>query len=639
MSLDDLKQKIKEEIPISNIIGNYLAIKRSGSSMVAICPFHGDTKPSMHVNDSKKIYKCFACGAAGDAITFVMKSQNLDYIDALKDICSKQGLHFESYQEERKSNPKIEMGKKILSKTAQLYRKMATTHKHAAYDDFIKNRGLDEEIAAAYSLGFATSKNSLYEYLSSIPNETERAFAISIAQELTLIRTNPNNPENHYDTFRERIIFPIWDQFGQVIGFTSRAIRDDQQPKYMNSKDSFLFNKGNLLYGLHLAKNAIREKDFVILVEGNMDQIALTHFGFKNSVAVMGVALGPQSLERLLTLTKNIYVAMDSDKAGFIAMKRINTQLAEKGIVPKYLEFTPEKDPDEFLKAQGAIKLQEKIDNAVSCFDVLLEKAIPEKLPEIVDKKLAILNEAFEILSPLHLQLAATERVVNFAKRIGLKADSNQIVTNYSEFISKKSTNNFIPKASSVPKQQESTPNIEEYEKNLVENELFFSSEEEIIPFIALTKMEKQVVQELVQLPSLITQSNVNEILDLVNADEVKKYIGKVGTLFLEVDENEYSSIVLNLVDGPEYSPDLKEAVANAIFKYKPKELDSKSKTRLIHDLKTKLQTEKLLLRKEELKQKQLSLDTQEELNQLFSEITKIEKELQAIKKLKPEKK
>jgi len=637
MSLDDLKLKIKEEIPISSIIGNYLPLKRTGSSLVAICPFHSDTKPSMHVNDTKKIYKCFACGAAGDAITFVMKSQHLEYVDALKDICSKVGLHFESYQEERKANPKTEMAKKILSKTAQLYRKLATTNKFPAYNDFIKNRGLDEEIAGTYSLGYANNKNSLYEYIQSIKDEKDRKFAMDVAFELSLIKTNQNDPENHYDTFRERIIFPIWDQFGQVIGFTSRATRDHQVPKYMNSKDSFVFNKSNLLYGFHLAKNAIREKDFVILVEGNMDQIALYHHGFTNSVAIMGVALGAQSLERLMTLTKNVILALDSDNAGFIATKRINQQLAEKGIVAKYIEFLPSKDPDEFLKNEGRIKLQEKIDNAEAAFDVLLGKLIPEKLPEIVDKKLAILNDAFELLSPLHLNLAATERVVAFAKKIGLKADANQILANYTEFLKRKAPISNFPKASSMPKSVETANLSLEIEENLNISPVTEEKAVEEFSHRPLSKMEKQLVQELVQIPTLITLANLNEILDLVESDEVKKYIGKIGKIILEVDENEYSSIALNLTDGPEYSVDLKEAVASALFKYRAKELDTKTKNRLLHDLKIKLMTEKLLNQKEALKQKQPNLDTQEELNALFLEIAEIEKKLQAIKKLKPD--
>ena len=141
----------------------------------------------------------------------------------------------------------------------------------------------------------------------------------------------------------------------------------------------------------------------------------------------------------------------------------------------------------------------------------------------------------------------------------------------------------------------------------------------------------------MVQIPTLITLANLNEILDLVESDEVKKYIGKIGKIILEVDENEYSSIALNLTDGPEYSVDLKEAVASALFKYRAKELDTKTKNRLLHDLKIKLMTEKLLNQKEALKQKQPNLDTQEELNALFLEIAEIEKKLQAIKKLKPD--
>lgn len=639
MSLEDLKQKIRDDFPISTIIGNYLSIKSSGSSKVAVCPFHSDTKPSMHINDNKKIYKCFACGAAGDVITFVMKHRNLDYRDALKEICDKNGLHFESYLDERKTNPKIEMGKKILSRAALLYRKIATESGTGPYAEFIKKRGLTEETAQTYSLGFATNKNSLLDYLTSIPNVKDREFAISIAKELSLIKTNPKNPDNHYDTFRERIIFPIWDHLGQVIGFTSRAIRPDQEPKYMNSKDSFLFNKSNLLYGLHLAKNAIREKDSVILVEGNMDQIALYHYGFKNSVAVMGVALGPQSLERLLTLTKNVYLALDSDDAGFKAMKRINTQLAEKGIIAKYIEFSPEKDPDEFLKAQGAIKLQEKLDQAVAAYDVLLDELIPEKLPEIVDKKLAILNLAFELMAPMKMQLSATERIVNFAKKIGLKADSAQILNNYSEFLNniKTPTQNFS-KASFVPNKKEIEKNIEENAIFSNENEFYPIMDEETIPEIKLSKVEKILVQELVQVPTLLSERNANELLALVDTDEVKKYIGKVSKLILEVDENEYTTLALNLVDNPEYSLDLKEAVADAIFKFKPRELDSKTKARLIYDLKNKVQSEKLKLKKEDLKKLQATVETQDEINNLLREISEIEKNIQAIKKQKPEK-
>jgi DNA primase len=623
MSLEDLKNKIKEDIPISSIIGSYLAVKKQGSTMISLCPFHSDTKPSMHINDSKKMFKCFACDAAGDSISFVMKHRHLEFIDALKEICQKQGLHFESYQDEKKSHPKMEMGKKILSKTAQLYRKMATTHKFFAYDDFIKKRGLDEEIANTYTLGFATSKNSLLDYLSSIADEKERSFALDIALELGLIKKDKDNPKNHYDTFRDRIIFPIWDHFGQVIGFTSRAIRDDQKAKYMNSPESFMFKKQNILYGLHLAKNAIREQDAVILVEGNMDQIALFHYGFKNTVAVMGIALGAQSLERLVHLTKNIFLALDTDGAGFSAMTRINAQLAEKGIVAKYLEFSPAKDPDEYLKTEGALAFQKKMDNALPAFDILLNKLIPEKIPEVLDRKLEILHQAFELVSPLQLNMAGTERVVTFARRLGLKAEPAQIINNYSEYFK-------------APREEKILPALlKETEEITIANEI----PEFIENTNRLSKIEKILVQELVQLPSVLSSVNLSELLDLVTSLEVKKYIEKVSRLTLEIDESEYVAVVSRLTDSDDYSSDLKEAARGALFLYRSAELDKKNKARLVHDLKIKLQTEVLRIRKEELNLLQKKCNDDIEMQEILTQLTEIEKKIQILKKSKPEKK
>lgn len=622
MSLEDLKNKIKEEIPISSIIGSYLPVKKQGSTMISLCPFHSDTKPSMHINDSKKMFKCFACDAAGDAISFVMKHRHLEFIDALKEICQKQGLNFESYQDEKKSHPKLEMGKKILTKTAQLYRKMATTHKFIAYDNFIKNRGLDEDIANTYSLGFANPKNSLLDYLSSIGDAKERNFALEIALELGLIKKDKDNPNNHYDTFRDRIIFPIWDHFGQVIGFTSRAVRDDQKAKYMNSPESFMFKKQNILYGLHLAKNAIREQDAVILVEGNMDQIALFHFGFKNTVAVMGVALGAQSLERLTNLTKNIVLALDTDAAGFNAMTRINAQFAEKGIVAKYLEFSPFKDPDEFLKSEGALAFQKKLDNALPAFDVLLEKLIPEKIPEVLDRKLEILHKAFELIAPLQLNMAGTERIVLFARRLGLKAEPAQIIKNYSEYFK-------------APREEKVVPALKEAEEASIFNEPQVIVETEK----RLSKIEKILVQELVQLPSVLSSVNLSELLDLVTSNEVQKYIDKVARLTLEIDPSEYVSVVSRLTDSEEYSTDLKEAARGALYLYRSVELDKKNERRLVHDLKIKLQMEVLKIRKEDLILLQKKCINENEMQNILNQLTEIEKKLQILKKSKPEKK
>lgn len=641
MSLEDLKLKIKDELLISSVIESYIPVKRHGSSVVAVCPFHNDTKPSMNINDSKKIFKCFACGAAGDAISFVMKRENLDFVSAMKDICKRVGINFDAYQEEKKSNPKLEMAKKILNRASLIYRKIATNPGCEVYKHFLKDRKLSEETASQFSLGYAPNRNTISEYLNSIADPKEKKMAIDVALEIKLIMPDRNNPNAQYDLFRDRIMFPIWDQFGSCIGFTSRSIHDYQKPKYLNSMDSFIFNKSNILYGFHLAKNSIRQKDSVILVEGNMDLISLHHHGFDNAVAIMGVALGQQSQDRLSGLTKNYTLSLDTDNAGYMAMERINKQLAEKGIIAKYIEFSPHKDPDDFLKAEGALSLTKKLEEAICAYDAQLEKLIPESIPEVLDRKLEILNQAFALLSPLKNELSATERIVNFSRRLGLKTDSALILRSYEEFLSKTQEK---PKShyANKPIQQDSQPNFDEENSEFIPEEVLSAMalhqhEEEVVfpDENHLTKMEKLLLQEIVQLPTLLNHENMNEILALVSNDEVKKYIGKIRKIILEVDDNEYESVVLNLTNNENYSFDLREAVSSAFFNYKPKEIDPKKIRRMIFDLGIKLENEKLKLKKESITRRQKTCTSELEMTNILNELQEVLKEMQELKNKK----
>ncbi len=636
MSLDELKNRIKDDLPISSVIGQYLDLHRQGQGLVALCPFHQDTKPSMNVNDNKKMYKCFACGAGGDAITFVQKYRNLDFIESLKEICEKNGINFESYKEEKKSNPKVDMAKKILAKSAMVYRKTATSKAFLPYNDFITKRGLDEEIATTYSLGFAPNRNSISDYLNSIPDDKEKSFAVQTALEIGIIKKDKNDPNLTYDTFRDRIIFPIWDSTGVVIGYTSRAIRDEQKAKYMNSVDSFIFNKGNLLYGFHLAKSYIRERDSVIVVEGNMDQIALFHNGFQNAVAIMGVAMGEQSIKRLTALTKNIYIALDNDGAGQKAAERLNQQLLEEGILGLYVNFEPVKDADDFLKIEGRLKLQERLDNAKPMIDVILDRLLPNPVPELSHKKLEVLNKAFEVIKPLKSGLAATERAILFAKRLGLTSSSEQIVKTYEEFLlkqkAKPSVKGKVLAEIKIQQNSESENLGIDFESKT--EETFFSREEKNVKAIQL-KSEKLLLQELVQNPNAFSSPLVSEILAILPSDEVKKYITRLSRLVYEIDESEYVSMVSNLINSEEVPFEIRETISSALFQYKPRAVDEKNLSRLFFDVKMKVKTEVLIQEKEELKKFQESYQTEEEFNNFLTKLSKIEKELQLLKKQK----
>jgi DNA primase len=367
-----------------------------------------------------------------------------------------------------------------------------------------------------------------------------------------------------------------------------------------------------------------------------MDQIALHKHGFQNTVASMGTAISAWQVERLSSMTKNIYLALDSDAAGLAAMERANKMFAEKGVTPKYINFTPQKDPDDFLKANGAMAFQEKLDNAPVAFDVLLAQIIPDKLPEVLDRKLEIMNKAFEIISPLHEDLSATERVVTFAKRIGLKNDPTQIVKGYTDFLKKHQNKTKIhPLKKEIPSVIPQDDLLSEIQEEVILDPAFHLDSP---PEIYLTKIEKLLVQEIVQLPALLNMDKMNEILDLVTNDEVKKYVGKIRKITMEVDDSEYESVVLNFTNSPEYSIDLREVVSSAFYNYKPKDVDSKTKKRIIFDLKNKLHMELLKNKKDDIKVLQKNCETEEEMIRLLNQLTEIEKSIQILKNSKPEK-
>tara|TARA_Y100000590_G_scaffold470726_1_gene668636 strand:+ start:99236 stop:101137 length:1902 start_codon:yes stop_codon:yes gene_type:complete len=626
-SIDELKLRIKET-PISEIIGRYLSLTRQGTTVKAVCPFHDDSNPSMHVNDQRGMFKCFVDNTGGDAINFVKLYRKLDFMDALRDICKEMGWNFDDYHQEGKKDPRVDMAKKILSRAVLIYKKYANSENGQAFQEFLEKRKLTEDIANTYQLGFAPKTGVIVDYLHrNIPNEKDKAFALKIAEEIGIIKPSTYDRQDgkaHYDTFRERIIFPIWDQFGHCIGFTSRSIRDDQKPKYLNSIDSVVFNKSNLLYGLHLAKPAIREQDAVILCEGNMDQIAMFQNGFENTVAIQGIALGEQSMKRLLSITKNIYFCFDNDDAGFDCSGRTNKMFMEQGIVPKFIDLGEQKDPDDFLKAEGKIAFKERIANAKPFIDIELERAIPKEIPELSDRKLEILKEGFEIVSPLKKSLQATERIIKMARALGLHSDAGQIVENYETFLSEIKT----PKTHFAPKQE--TAPLEEmmhFEEPIMDTP---QQEKEVAP--PLTRAEKTLLQELVQHPECLIRPECSELLDFIESSEVKTYVLELSKLVLEVCDSEYPSVVNNYLASKEYSSDLVKVVGSALYRYQPSVLNEKVAGQLLIDLKRKLREDQLKSKRDNILKQQKEANSNEESLNLLKELSNVDKEINELR-------
>ena len=372
--IKDIIEEVKSRCDIVHIISQYISIKQSGTNFKGLCPFHGEKTPSFYVSTSKQMYKCFGCGEGGDVIKFVMSMENLEFMDALKLLAKQCGVDVNTNmnEETKLKMEKINKFQNIHREAARYYFSNLITSKNPGYN-YLRNRGLDDKIIKKFGLGYSLkSWDSLKNYLLS------KGYTNEELSECGLITYKKENNKS-YDKFRNRVMFPIFDYRGNVIGFGGRVL-DDSEPKYLNSPDTLIFNKRFNLYGLNFSRKEIIDKT-MILVEGYMDLISLYQYGIKNVVATLGTALTDQQGMLIKRYADSAIISYDSDDAGIKATLRAIDILTKLDINVKILNLKDCKDPDEFMRKYGldefkkAINLSTnhvkfKIDNLKNNFDL-----------------------------------------------------------------------------------------------------------------------------------------------------------------------------------------------------------------------------------------------------------------------------
>ncbi|WP_455538346.1 DNA primase [Terrisporobacter sp.] len=358
-NMRDLIDEVKNRCDIVSVISQYINLKNSGSSYSGLCPFHSEKTGSFHVNQKKQIYKCFGCGEGGDVINFIMKIENLDFIDAVKLLAEKNGIEFKTNlsKADKEKMESIKLMQDIHLQSARFYFSNLTKSKNAGYD-YLKRRGLSDKIIKKFGLGYSLySWHSLMDYLLSIGYEKKDLVKSGLV-------THKENDDKYYDRFRNRVMFPIFDYRGNVIGFGGRVL-DDSLPKYLNSPDSLLFNKRFNLYGLNYAKKSIIN-DTLILVEGYMDLISLYEHGIENVVATLGTALTDEQGKLIKRYASTVVISYDSDEAGVKATLRAIDILRKQNINVKILNLKDCKDPDDFIKQYKKEGFLQAIEDSVS---------------------------------------------------------------------------------------------------------------------------------------------------------------------------------------------------------------------------------------------------------------------------------
>ena len=383
---DELIEEVRLANDIVNVISDYVRLQKKGSTHFGLCPFHNEKTPSFSVSQGKQMYYCFGCGAGGNVITFLMQYENYTFQEALQALAQRAGIELPRQEMSGRARQEADRRARILgvNKAAAKYfyaqLRMEQGQKGMSY---FEKRGLSLQTLKKFGLGYANKfSDDLYQYLRKQGYEDE------LLKDSGLVTIDEQRGGR--DKFWNRVMFPIMDVNNRVIGFGGRVLGEGE-PKYLNSPETMIFDKSRNLYGLNFARSS--RKHYILLCEGYMDVIALQQAGFDNAVASLGTAFTAGHANLLKRYTKEVYCTFDSDGAGIKAALRAIPLLKEAGISAKIVKMKPYKDPDEFIKAEGADSYQKRIDEAQNSF--LFETEVIEQGHDLRDpeSKTAFFNE------------------------------------------------------------------------------------------------------------------------------------------------------------------------------------------------------------------------------------------------------
>ena len=420
---ENLIEEVRMKNDIVDVISSYVKLQKKGSSYFGLCPFHNEKSPSFSVSPSKQMYYCFGCGAGGNVLTFIMEYENYSFPEALKYLADRVGVELPQQEMSEEMKRQQDLRSRILDinkMAARYYYYQLRSDSGNQAMNYLKGRELSEETIHKFGLGYSTKYgNDLYRYLKS------KGISDELLAQSGLM--NVDEKKGMYDKFWNRVIFPIMDVNGRVIGFGGRVMGDGK-PKYLNSPETKVFDKSRNLYGLNIARTS--RKKYMLVCEGYMDVISMHQAGFTNAVASLGTALTSQHASLLKRYTDEVILTYDSDEAGVKAALRAIPLLKEAGVSTKVLSMLPYKDPDEFIKALGTEEFQKRIDEAKNSF--LFEIDVLQRNYDMQDpqSKTAFYEETAKKLMSFEQELERENYIEAVAARYGIGFDALRKLVN-----------------------------------------------------------------------------------------------------------------------------------------------------------------------------------------------------------------
>ena len=569
-SYDFAIEEIKRRLSLADLIETYISLKKSGKNFIGLCPFHDDKNPSLHVSEEKGLYHCFSCGAGGDVFGFLMDYNRISFKEAVQELASKLNIEINegSGRKVQKSSNRSLQLRVNRSALNFFHDNLLKSKSSQAARDYLAGRGVNINLAKEFKIGYAVNSwEGLLKYFNS------KKVPLNVALDLGLINKNKEK-QSFFDTFRNRIIFPIIDVNGDVIGFGGRVVNKDDKPKYLNSPESEVYKKRKSFYGLFHSKDHIRKQNLAILVEGYMDFLSLYSAGIKNVIAALGTSFAIEHASNLMRYTKNVVILYDGDNSGLRAGIRSGEVLMQAGISPKIVKLPEGYDPDLVVREKGAETLTCLIENSPELIKFFIDKIYKD----FKDGKVG--------------RSEAAEQLVSFGEKITNRIDKSHFIHLASDLFGfRESDLHGMFNSGNKGFVKKDKGHSAEHSTEFGRTQLRRSSSEKI----TVSVYEMLILKICLNYPELICRINKDFVFNYINDDNIKEVLVKmISTEFDDI------SMIINGFNEPE----IKSILSDAVFsseEVRGYNSTAKMLDECINRLKLKKIREQLVLKRSEL--------------------------------------
>lgn len=547
--------EIRSSVDIIEVISSYIPLTGKGKNFFGVCPFHDDHSPSMSVSKDRQIFKCFSCGAGGNVFTFVKNYENISFIEAVKKMADKAGVLLDVKFATKKENLILQKYHDIYEIALKFYSNNINTEEGIEAKKYLKERKLDGNIIKEFGIGLSLKNNHLLTNMLLKKGYSE----IDLIKSGLVVKGNGNIA---HDIYYNRIMFPLFDLSGRPVGFSGRIYNTTDSSKYINTKETEIFKKGELLYNYHRAKNIARLKDKIIITEGFMDVIRLYSIGIENVVATMGTAVTKEQISLIKKMAKEIILMFDGDRAGKKAAYQASMMLNNAGIAPKIVILEDNLDPDEYILKYGKEKIEKKIEHPINMMDFRLDYLKEDKDIHSAQDKANYINQMIDELNEINDLVLREATILKICEETNFQPD---FIRSRLKEVENVKTHEIIPKTVSNKKEtkyekaeknllfymlnsaevikiyqkQVKFLNIEKYRLLAKEINYFYKdngyiSEADIVSLLRNNKELSETLNEIMSLPLKEEYSN-EEITDYVNLINETKINNQIERFKLEI--------------------------------------------------------------------------------------------------------